>query len=151
MENKETTMSRENIADWMDKVKEQCTEINAQLKKKDYLLTVYKTGDERFSRGNYEKQVFPQRFYVACSLEEIPEYIEMMQKPFWEPPEGLTDKEIKNYPFEKKKWGVYRNIIIEPLSKELEESYLDASKERFFETHRMILDYKEEEKSLGKK
>ena len=136
---------------YQEKVDRQLSEIEKNIKKKDYLLTVYKTGDERFSLGNYEKQVFPQRFYVACSLEEIPEYIDKMHKPFWEPPEGLTDKEIKNYPFEKKKWGVYRNIIIEPLSKELEESYLDASKEGFFETHRMILDYKEEEKSLGKK
>ena len=113
-------------------------QINEQLKKKDYVLTVYQTGDEMMSLSNRERQVNPCRFYVVCSLEEIPEYIEYMKKPYWEHEDGLSKKEIKNYPYEKKKWGKYWNIVIEPLSEEMEKNYLSASKDGFFESWRMI-------------
>ena len=116
----------------------QIDEINEQLKKKDYILTVHQTGDEMMSLGELENQICWRRFYVVCSLEEIPEYIKYMEQPFWECPKDLSKKEIKNYPFEKKKWGRYRNVVIEPLSEELEKNYLSASKEGFFETWRMF-------------
>ncbi len=126
----------------------QMNEINEQLKKKDYILTVYQTGDKMMSGGDPERQMFFRRFYAVCSLEEIPEYIKFMEQSFWTHEKGLSKKEIKNYPFEKKKWGRYRNIIIEPLSEELEKSYLDASAKGFFESHRMIhLEDTEREKS----
>ena len=120
------------------KIDKQCDEINERLKKKDYVLTVYQTGDESMSNGDWERQVSPRRFYVVCSLEEIPEYIEYMKKPFWEHAEGLSKKEIKNYPHEKKKWGRNWNVIIEPLSEDMEKSYLSASKDGFFESWRRI-------------
>ena len=63
-----------------------------------------------------------------------------MKKPFWEHDEGLSKKETKDYPFEKKKWGRYRNVLIEPLSEDMEKSYLSGSKEGFFESWRMIRD-----------
>jgi hypothetical protein len=121
-----------------DEIDEQYNKIDEQLKKKDYVLTVYQTGDKNMSLGDYEREVTPNRFYVVCSLEEIPEYIKFMKQPFWTHEEGLSKKEIKNYPYEKKKWGKYRNVIIEPLSEEMEKNYLSASKEGFFETWRMI-------------
>ena len=126
---------------------QQIDEINERLKKKDYVLTVYQTGDKMMSNGNRERQVHPRRFYVVCSLEEIPEYISYMKKPFWEVPNGLSKKEIKNYPFEKKKWGRHYNVIIEPLSEEMEKSYLDGSKEGFFESWRLIRDDDEDEQN----
>ena len=113
-------------------------ETNERLKKKDYVLTVYQTGDEMMSSGDYEREVDTRRFYAVCSLEEIPEYIEYMKKPFWTHEEGLSKKEIKNYPHEKKKWGRNWNVIIEPLSEEMEKNYLSASKDGFFETWRRI-------------
>ena len=113
-------------------------EIDERLKKKDYILTVYQRGDFGMSNGEYEREVDTRRFYVVCSLEEIPEYIEYMKKPFWEHDEGLSKKEIKDYPYEKKKWGRNWNVVIEPLSEEMEKSYLSASKEGFFETWRMF-------------
>ena len=116
----------------------QMDQINEQLKKKDYVLTVYQTGDEMMSLSKRERQVFPRRYYVVCSLEEIPEYIEYMKKPYWEHEDGLSKKEIKDYPYEKKKWGRNWNVVIEPLSEELEKNYLSASKEGFFETWRMF-------------
>mgnify|MGYP000235759758 CR=1 FL=1 len=113
-------------------------ETDERLKKKDYVLTVYQTGDEIMSNGDHEKQIFPNRFYAVCSLEEIPDYIKSMKTPFWEHEKGLSKKEIENYPYEKKKWGKYRNVIIEPLSEELEKSYLGASKKGFFKSWRRI-------------
>ena len=120
------------------KIDKQCDEINERLKKKDYVLTVYQTGDKILSHGDPERQVKSNRYYAVCSLEEIPEYIEFMKKPFWTHEEGLSKKEIKNYPHEKKKWGRNWNVIIEPLSEEMEKNYLSASKDGFFETWRRI-------------
>ena len=97
------------------------------------------------SHGDPERQVKSRRFYAVCSLEEIPEYIEYMKKPFWEHDEGLSKKEIKDYPYEKKKWGINWNVIIEPLSEEMEKSYLSASKEGFFESWRMIQEGEEKD------
>ena len=113
-------------------------QIDEQLKKKDYVLTVYETGDKIMSNCDHERQIFPNRFYVVCSLEEIPDYIKKMQTPFWTHEKGLSKKEIKNYPHEKKKWGRYYNVIIEPLSEELEKDYLSGSKDGFFESWRRI-------------
>ena len=115
-------------------------EINEQLKKKDYILTVYETGDEGMSFGELDKQIFPRRFYVVCSLEEIPHYIDYMKQPFWIHEKGLSKKEIKNYPYEKKRWERYEDVVIEPLSEEMEKDYLSGSKDGFFESWRSIRD-----------
>ena len=53
----------------MDDIDEQHNKIEEQLKKKDYILTVYQTGDKDMSLGDYERQINPRRFYVVCSLE----------------------------------------------------------------------------------
>ena len=121
-----------------DEIDEQYNKIEEQLKKKDYILTVYQTGDEMMSMGDFERQVIPNKFYVVCSLEEIPDYIKSMKQPFWRHEKCLTDKEIKDYPYEKKKWGIYTNVVIEPFSEELEKSYLSASKDEFFAIRRTI-------------
>jgi len=131
--------------DYKERLK-QSDEIDERLKKKEYVLTVYQTGHHMMSCGEYERQVFPRRFWVNCSLEEIPEYIKWMKQPFWECPKGLTKKEIKNYPYEKKKWGIYTNVVIEPFSEELEKSYLTASKDEFFAIRRHI----QESDDMGK-
>ena len=121
-----------------DEIDEQIDGINEQLKKKDYILTVYQEGDKSMSRGDRERQVDTRRLYVVCSLEEIPEYINRRKTPFWYPDKDLSKKEIKDYPFEKKKWGKYWNVTIEPFSEELEKDYLSGSKDGFFETWREI-------------
>ena len=103
------------------------------------------------SNGDQERQVLTRRYWVVCSLEEIPEYIEYMKKSFWEHEEGLSEEEIENYPFEKKRWGRHYDLVIEPLSKELEESYLDGVEKGFFESWRLIRDHDEKkEKQHGK-
>ena len=130
--------NKKDFDERMKEYKKKIDEINERLKKKDYVLTVYQTGDKILSHGDPERQVKSNRYYVVCSLEEIPEYIEFMKKPFWTHEEGLSKKEIKNYPHEEKKWGRNWNVIIEPLSEEMEKNYLSASKDGFFETWRRI-------------
>jgi hypothetical protein len=138
--NKMKTKVQKEFEKRYKKWKKETDGINERLKKKDYVLTVYQTGDVVLSNGDQERQVLTRRYWVVCSLEEIPEYIEYMKKSFWECEEGLTKKEIKNYSFEKKKWGRNYDLVIEPLSKELEESYLDGVEKGFFESQRMIRD-----------
>ena len=115
-------------------------EIKERLKKKDYILTVYQTGHKGMSSGDIKRQIDVRRYWVVCSLEEIPDYIKSMKQPFWTHEEGLSKKEIDNYSFEKKKWGIYSNVIIEPLSEELEKNYLSSSKDGFFKNWRMFRD-----------
>ena len=123
MENKNNVTSMEEVKnknDYKEKMKEwekEKDEINKQLKKKDYVLTVYQTGDKGMSSGDHERQVFPNRSWVVCSLEEIPEYISYMKKPLWEVPNGLSKKEIKNYPFEKKVFFELKQIVGLPIPK----------------------------------
>ena len=146
MENKNNVTSMEEVKnkneyeERMKKWKKEKDEINKQLKKKDYLITVYQKGDEMLSGGDHERQINPRRCYEVCSLEEIPQYISNMKQPFWIPEEGLSKKEIKNYPFKKKKWGRYWNVVIVPLSEEMEKGYVGSSKKGFFKTWRMIRD-----------
>tara|TARA_B110000503_G_scaffold13049_1_gene17764 strand:+ start:33 stop:473 length:441 start_codon:yes stop_codon:yes gene_type:complete len=122
---------------------EKLPEINKKLDKKDYVLTVLQVGDSLMSGGNIEREVDVKRFYTPVSLKEIPEYISYMETSFWTHPDIKNPKvKSKNIPFEEKKWGRYTNVLIEPLTKELEESYLDASKKGFFKTWRMIRDSK---------
>ena len=133
-------MSKQNKSnipdDWEKRIDEQNKRIDKNLKRKDYVLTVYQTGDEGMSSGDRSRQVELRRFYVPVSLEEIPEYIQFMKEPFWLSPKDMTEKEKKKVPYKDKKWGKYSNIVIEPLSKELEENYLDGSKKGWFEHYR---------------
>ena len=120
---------------------EQREEIKNNLDRKDYLLTVYQKGDTTMTMGDHSRQVLPRRFYVACSLSEIPDYIKWMQQPFWTHPD-IENPEVANedIPFEEKKRVIYRDVIVEPMSEELEKSYLDASEKGFFKIQRTILE-----------
>lgn len=108
------------------------------LDEKNYLATIYQTGHTAMSFGDPNREVKPRRFYKVCSLKEIPEIIQFMSQPFWNIPNGLSKKEIANLPHEKKQWGLYYHVDIEPLSEDMEKSYLDASSKGFFETWRQI-------------
>ena len=126
---------------------EQRDEINQLLNRKDYILTVYQTGDKAMSGGDFKRQVTTRRYYQSCSLEEIPSIIGSMKRSWW------THKDLKkdlsnadDIPFEEKKWGINTNVVIEPLSEELEKDYVGSSKLGFFKTHRHILKHEEESK-----
>lgn len=131
--------------EWMKKATSQSEARDKRLNQKDYLITATTTGCEHMSFGKSERKIFPQLYRVTVSLNEIEEYIRMMKRGFWEHPDLLDDRSnAEEIPHEEKKWGRYSNIVIEPLSAELEKSYLKASDEGFFKTHRQILSYEEE-------
>ena len=131
--------------EWMKKATNQSEARDKRLNQKDYLITATTTGCEHMSFGKSERKIFPQLYRVTVSLNEIEEYIRMMKRGFWEHPDLLDDRSnAEEIPHEEKKWGRYSNIVIEPLSAELEKSYLKASDEGFFKTHRQILSYEEE-------
>ena len=114
-------------------------EIKENLYRKDYLLTIYKTGDPGMSHGNPDKQVLPSRSYACCSLDEIPNYINHMKSPFWEHPDLLDDlSNSEDIPFEEKVWGIYTDIVISPLSEELEKGYIARSEDGSIETYRRV-------------
>jgi len=122
----------------MDEFSEFREEIQERLKRKDYVLTVYQTGHTIMANGHPERMENPRRYFQVCSLEEIPDVINSMTRPFWTHENGLTEKEIKAIPFEEKKWGINWDVKIEPLSEEMEKSYLKASEDGFFESWRRI-------------
>jgi hypothetical protein len=131
--------------EWMKKATSQSEARDKRLNQKDYLITATTTGCEHMSFGKSKRKIFPQLYRVTVSLNEIEEYIRMMKRGFWEHPDLLDDRSnAEEIPHEEKKWGRYSNIVIEPLSAELEKSYLKASDEGFFKTHRQILSYEEE-------
>ena len=50
----------------------------------------------------------------------------------------ITEEEKLAIPFEEKKWSIVYDFIIEPMTKELEDSYLDAVQRDFFKGYREI-------------
>ena len=119
--------------------------VDALLERKDYLITAYKSGDLLMSSGDHERMVSPRRFYADVSLSEIDSYIRGMTRGFWEHPDLLADgSNADDIPYEEKRWGKYSNIVIEPLSEELEKSYLDASSKDFFKIHRDLSSFDRE-------
>ena len=137
-------MSTKKFQERMDEFNEFREEIQERLKRKDYVLTVYQTGHEMIAFGDPERMVDSRRYYQVCSLEEIPDVINSMTRPFWTHEKGLTKKQIKEIPHEEKQWGINWDVKIEPLSEEMEKSYLDASERGFFQSWREIRDRKEE-------
>mgnify|MGYP001168106166 CR=1 FL=1 len=62
--------------------------------------------------------------------------------PQWTHPDfslkDLTEEEKLAIPFEEKKWSIVYDFIIEPMTKELEDSYLDAVQRDFFKGYRQV-------------
>ena len=115
-------------------------EINENLNRKDYVVTVYENGYDFFNRN---EKISPRRYWHPCSLNEISELISYMKNPFWTHPDlkdDMSKKGIEKILFEEKKWGINTRIVIEPLSKKLEKDYLQNVEHGFFETYRQFTD-----------
>ena len=124
----------------VDAQKEECLK---NLNEPRYLLTIYQKGDERMSIGDKERQDLPKRTYFHnASLNDIKKFIENIDAPQWSHPdlrkEDLTEEEKLAIPFEEKRWSIVYDFIIEPMTKELEDSYLDAVQRDFFKGYRQI-------------
>ena len=119
-----STVAKESNA--LDAGKKLREEIRQRLQKKDYLVRVSQTGDHLMGGGEHERMVLPRRFYKICSLEELPEVIRFMKESFWEHPDltqRMSEQEIKNITFGEKRWGIYYDIDIIPLSEEKVEEF----------------------------
>ena len=127
----------------------QKVEITENLFRKDYLVTIFQTGDQTMSTGDFERQESPRRYYQHCSLQDLPEVIAHMQTGFWKHPDLKADlSNAKDIPFEEKKWGINYDITIEPIAKELEENYLKKVKSGFFENYRSYFERHNETASI---
>ena len=134
---KKTTTAQEILDKKIESAKLQKEEIKKNLMSKDYLVTVFETGDQTMSTGDHERQDVPRRTYQVASLLDLPDIIGKMQIGYWRHPDLKEDlSNAEEIPFEEKMWGIYAGVIIEPFTKELEQSYLDKSKEGFFEKYR---------------
>ena len=149
------TQTKQNITEWrkenLGKLSEQRDEIDKVLKEKNYVLTVYETGHNFGSSPKGEdRKICPRRYWVMCSLEEIPKYIEYMKQPFWRHPD-ISNPKVKNkdIPFEEKEWGINYDLVIEPCSEKLEKSYLDGSKKGFFKIQRELEKQKQEKETTN--
>ena len=132
-----------------DEILKRATKVNEardeKLNRKDYLITAFVFGCDVMSFGKSERKISPRRYFVPVSLNEIEQYIGMMKRGFWEHPDLKSDgSNADDIPHEEKKWGRYSNIVIEPLSEELEKDYVGSSKLGFFKNHREILQWEEE-------
>ncbi len=125
---------------WKELVKEQGERCSKSLNEPRYLLTVYQTGDERLSGGVWDRKEPPRRYYVPnASLNDVKHYIEMIDNPHWHHPnlsENSTESETDAIPFEEKRWSIVWDFIIEPMTKELEDAYVDGVKSGFFKNYR---------------
>ena len=89
--------------------------IDEKLKSVDYVLKIKQEGCEKYIKSYPDSMVKENVFYEFVSLEQIPEYIGMMQRTFWTH-ESLTDdmsnQDLMKIPLKEKKWGIYKNIEI---------------------------------------
>lgn len=133
--NKNEQLEHNKILDEkLEEAGKQRDEINQKFHSKDYIVTIFQTGDKLMSLGEFEKQDTTRRFYQVCSLSDLPEVIGKMKRGFWSHPDLKEDlSNSKKIPQGEKKWGVYYSILIEPLTKEMEDEYLEKSKTGFFE------------------
>ena len=111
------------------------------LNRKDYLITVYESGDEVMSGGDVDRQVLPRRYFERVSLNQLKDRLDEIYRGFWTHPDLKEDfSNEKEIPFEEKKFGIVSNIFVEPLSEKLEERYLRASERGFFKMKRYMSD-----------
>lgn len=107
-----------------------------------YLLSVYQTGDVTMTMGDPERQELPRRYYVPnASLQDIKDTIEDMGTPKWTHPmlkNTSTEEEKDAIPFDEKKWSVVYDFSIEPMTKELQDAYVEGARDGFFKKYRQM-------------
>ena len=48
----------------------------------------------------------------SMNLDELIQTLGFLHKPFWTHPVGLTEQEVKEFPYEDKKWGIHKSVVI---------------------------------------
>lgn len=123
----------------LDKQRKDITDVQSEPR---YLLTVYQKGDETFSNGDWSRKEPPRRYYVPnASLLDVKETIQKMNDPHWHHEnlrEDSTEEERDAIPFEEKTWSIIYDFHIEPMTKELEDMYLEGVMMKRFQSHRRV-------------
>ena len=115
------------------------------LNRKDYLITVNECGDKLMSGGDMDKEVMPRRYWQNVSLIELRDVLDKIYVGFWTHPDLKKDySNEKDIPFEERKWGMISNIKVEPLSEKFEKQYVEASKRGFFNSRRIVSEYRKQ-------
>ena len=127
---------------WKEELETQRKEIADAQKEPKYLLTVYQKGDVTMTMGSPERQDHVRRYYVPnASLEDIQDTIQKMNEPCWTHPnlkDCSTEKEKDAIPFEEKKWSIVYGFDIEPMTKKLQDAYVEGAKDGFFKKYRAM-------------
>ena len=121
-----------------DRIRNQNAQLKEELNKKEYLVTVFEDGWHCMGIKR-ENRICPRRYYKVCSLEEIAETIGFMKQGFWRHPDlrkDTSEKNVKKIKYEEKQWGINTRIVIEPLTKELQDAYLRKVESKFLDTWR---------------
>ena len=99
-------------------------------------------GDVTMTMGSPERQDCVRRYYVPnASLEDIQDTIQKMNEPCWTHPnlkDCSTEKEKDAIPFEEKRWSIVYGFDIEPMTKELQDAYVEGAKDGFFKKYRAM-------------
>jgi len=137
---KNETKTESKFSEWKEKKNALYNKIEKNMSEKRYVCTIIQEGDIMMSGGDIDRQVNTKRFFKICSTSELPEVLQWTRESFWTHPDfgKIPNDKI---PSIEKKWGIYTDVIIEPFTEELEESYLNASKQGFFENQRMYHEY----------
>ena len=109
MENNKTNLLEKRI----EKLQEQSERGRRFLEKTKYFVEIEiegspLNGEDKMVKNHVKKKVM--------TLGEIVEDSKFLEKPFWSHPSDLSEKEIKEFPFEEKRWGIYKSIQIVSLS-----------------------------------
>ena len=128
--------------EWEKELDVQRKEIEDARNEPRYLLSVYQTGDVTMTMGDPERQELPRRYYVPnASLQDIKDTIEDMGTPKWSHPMlkfTSTEEEKEAIPYDEKRWSVVYDFTIEPMTKELEDAYVEGAMDGFFKKYRRL-------------
>ena len=109
MENNDTNFLKKIT----EKLKEQTDRGRKFLEETKYLVEIETegsplNGEDKMVENDVEKKIM--------TLGEIVRVTKFLEKPFWSHSPDLSEKEIKEFPFEEKRWGIYKSIQIVSLS-----------------------------------
>lgn len=106
-------MTKKNEMDEiLERMGEQHTRGRRFMEEEKYLVRVVTEGSCAFGM---DKRMEDDIEIREMSLDEIVHALKFLEKPFWSHPVGLTKKQVKEFPYEEKRWGVHKSVhILQP-------------------------------------
>ena len=106
-------MTKKNEMDEiLERMGEQHTRGRRFMEEEKYLVRVETEGSCAFGKDKMQEEDIELK---VMSLDEIVHALKFLEKPFWSHPVGLTKKQVKEFPYEEKRWGVHKSVhILQP-------------------------------------